>query len=256
MVWNPSTEANDRPDPPVGPAGRMVWNPSIGANDRPDPPVGIVFDLDDTLIDWWGSLRTCLDRIAEPQVVDALLTYCRQECWYARPGSDDIWHRNTWAVHHHRHDVWPAALGFLAPAKLDALLARFEDELWVDFFPETIPTLDRLAADYRLGVLSNNQLLPAEFDRLELRRWFDVAIAAPFERPKPHGDGFAEVASAMGLEVGRCAYVGDSVRTDVLGALEAGMVPIWLNRWHDAWPDRPAEVIEVATLAELGDALF
>lgn len=211
----------------------------------------VIFDLDDTLIDWWGSIERCLSEFAGDGVIRSLQEHCRAACWEFRPGSQDVWHRNTWALHHHRHEHWPVALGHLDPGERQLLLKRFEAELWVGFFPDTVPTLDALVGQCRLAVLSNNQHLADEVERLRLGGWFELAVAAPPDRQKPHPGAFTAVADALGLAPAHCAYVGDSVRADVIGALGAGMVPIWLNRWGDAWPDRPVEVIPMASLAEL-----
>lgn len=233
-----------------------MTDPHEGAPTSPFPGVdAVVFDLDDTLIDWWGSVERCLGAFAGPEVISALQAHCREHLWEFRPGSADVWHRNTWALHHHRHDVWPVALAGLDPAERSLLLQRFEDELWVGFFPDTLPALDRLADAVRLAVLSNNQLLPDEVERLRLLDRFELAHAAPPEFPKPHPVPFRRMADALGVPIERCVYVGDSVRTDVLGAHEAGMRAVWLNRWHDAWPERPAGIGMVASLAELPELL-
>lgn len=211
----------------------------------------VIFDLDDTLIDWWGSIERCLGEFADDEVVAALQQHCRTVCWEFRPGSLDVWHRNTWALHHHRHEHWPAALPSLDPAERDLLLERFEEELWVGFFADTVPTLDVLLDEFRLAVLSNNRQLPGEVERLRLLDWFEVAVSAPADAPKPDPRPFRQVADALGVDPARCVYVGDSVRTDVLGAHGAGMRAVWLNRWLDEWPERPRDIAMVSTLGEL-----
>lgn len=215
----------------------------------------IVFDLDDTLIDWWGSVRRCLERFADDAVIDALLEHCQAECWQVRPDRPGwVWHRNNWMLHERRHELWPRALDWLDPAELELLLVRFDDELWVEFFPDAVPTLDTLAQSHRLAVLSNNHHLPSEVERLRLHDWFEVAVAAT-STPKPDPAAFGQVCRLLGTEPARTAYVGDSIRSDALGARSAGLVPVWLDRWGDPWPDRPAEVLRITTLAELPELL-
>lgn len=211
----------------------------------------VVFDLDDTLIDWWGSVRTCLERFADDEVIDALLAHCRAECWQVRPGTaDHVWHRNTWMLHERRDELWPVALDWLDPAELELLLKRFDEELWVGFFPDAVPTLDALAHSHRLAVLSNNHHLPSEVERLRLHDWIELAVTATTQ-PKPHPWAFDRVCRLLGTEARQTVYVGDSIKSDALGALGAGLVPVWLDRWGDPWPDRPAEVLRITSLAEL-----
>lgn len=214
-------------------------------------PAAVVFDLDDTLIDWWGSIERCLEGFAEDSVITALQSHCRDELWERRPGSTDVWHRNTWALHARRAEIWPDVLGFVDESTLAALLRRFEEELWVGFFPDVVPVLDMLVDDHRLAILSNNRHLPEEVERLRLGDWFEAFVAADPAALKPSPAAFGGVADALGVRVEDCVYVGDSVRADALGAHGAGMTAVWLNRWGDAWPGRPAEVAEIGKLDEL-----
>jgi putative hydrolase of the HAD superfamily len=215
------------------------------------PIDAVIFDLDDTLIDWWGSIETCLRRIAPNAVTEALLTHCRSTLWHLDPTESFTWHRNTWALHYFRQTEWAVALPHMPQAEREALMQRFDDELFVEFFVEIESTLDELAASTRLAILSNNHLLADEVRRLGLDRWFDIALHASAPTQKPHPDAFGPVLSALGLEPGRCAYVGDSVKADVNGSMGAGLVPVWVDRWNDTWADRPDTVHRVSTLAEL-----
>lgn len=211
----------------------------------------VLFDHDDTLVDWWGSWTDCVASLADDEVLDALAAHVRQACWQERPGGDGaIWHRNTWMVHALRHELWPAALPFLSSDEVTQLVDRFDDELWVRFFPDTIGVLEWLVDRYALGVVSNNPLLPAEVERLRLDRWFDVTLVAHPEC-KPHPTPFLKACAALGAEPQRTLFVGDSVKADVLGALDAGLVPVWLDRWSDPWPGKPRQVHRVASLIEL-----
>jgi HAD superfamily hydrolase (TIGR01549 family) len=215
----------------------------------------IAFDLDDTLIDWWGSWTRCVESMANDRVVEALADHLRTECWQLRPGTDDfVWHRNTWMVHSHRHELWPAALPWLSADEVTTILDRFDDELWVAFFPDTIGTLEHLTGRYTLGVLSNNPHLPDEVDRLRLDRWFDVALVASPE-PKPHPAPFLATCERLGSVPSRTIFVGDSVKADVLGAHAAGLVPVWVDRWGDPWTDRPDDVHRIGGLDELPSLL-
>ena len=220
---------------------------------------GVLFDLDDTLIDWWGSLTTCLAEFADDEVSAALLDHTRQALWEPHPEHGHIWHRNTWALHHHRNDVWPTVLSHLDPRELALLLKRFEETLWVGFFSDTVPTLDHLLERYtgtlRFGILSNNGLLPAEVERLRLNDWFEVAVSATAEAHKPDPAAFLLGCEALGTDPSRTMYIGDSVKADALGALGAGLVPVWIDRWDDPWPGRPDAVHRITALSELPDLI-
>ncbi len=145
-------------------------------------------------------------------------------------------------------------LTHIHPADLDILIRRFEDDLWVGFFPDVVPTLDRLTDRTRLAVLSNNHLIERESKRLRLHDWFEFAMC-PESCFKPTPEAFHQACDRLGLEAHEVAYVGDSVRADALGALDAGLIPIWVDRWNDAWHDRPNDVHRVGSLGEIPDLL-
>lgn len=211
----------------------------------------MVFDLDDTLIDWWGSWTACVASFASSDVVQTLADHVREHCWQVRPGTrGHIWHRNTWQVFEHRHHLWPAALGARWGDDVDDLIGEFERRLWVDFFDEVIPALEALAVDHRLAVLSNNVHLPAEAKRLGLSRWFEQCLVADAPA-KPDAEAFLRACEHLGTRPERTWYVGDSVRADALGALGAGLVPVWVDRFGDPWPDRPDTVHRVSDLSQL-----
>ena len=67
---------------------------------------------------------------------------------------------------------------------------------------------------------------------------------------KPDPAAFAFGCDAMGTAPARTMYVGDSVVADVEGALAAGLVPVWLDRFGDAWTPPPG-VHRIASLADL-----
>lgn len=220
---------------------------------------GVLFDLDDTLIDWWGSLTACLAEMADDDVADRLLAHCREAYWEPHPDHGHVWHRNTWALHHHRHTDWPTALPHLDDRDLALLLGRFDETLWVGFYPDTVPTMDLLlerhTGSIRFGILSNNGLLPGEVERLRLHDWFEVAVSADPAARKPDPEAFLLGCRALGTEPARTVYVGDSVKADALGALGAGLVPVWLDRWNDPWPDKPSAVHRITALGELPDLI-
>ena len=212
------------------------------------PVDAILFDLDDTLVDWEGSIDRCVRDLGGDDAADRLLAWGREHTWIRRDGV--VVHRNTWRLHELADECWPAALPHLAADELAIAIKRFRDELWVSFFADAVPTLDALVDDFKLGVVSNNPHTPSEVERLRLHDWFEIAIAVPREIAKPHRDAFSMGCSAIGVTPERAMFVGDSVIADVEGALAAGLVPVWIDRYDDGWQP-PAGVHRIAALAEL-----
>lgn len=208
----------------------------------------VLFDLDDTLIDWEGSVDRCIRDLGGDDVADQLLAYVRQHHWKRRDGV--VVHRNTWKVHEDAAQLWANALPHLDEAELALAVKRFREELWVGFYPEVVPTLDALTDSYRLGVLSNNRHLPSEVGRLRLHDWMELTLTPPGDVMKPDRRAFDHACDALGLPPERVVYVGDSVLADVEGSRAAGLVPVWVDRYDDGWPP-PPDVHRIADLGEL-----
>jgi putative hydrolase of the HAD superfamily len=212
----------------------------------------VLFDLDDTLVDWATSVRRTVADLGGDELADRLLGWAAEHCWTRRDGV--VVARNTWKVHEFADETWPLALPELDAGELALALQRFREELWVGFFPDVVPTLDVLVDVHRLGILSNNPYLQVEVERLRLRDWFEVAVDVPRDRMKPHPEAFAMACTAMRVVPDRTVYVGDSIAADVEGALGAGLIPVWLDRHDEPW-EPPAGVHRIGSLAELPDLL-
>ena len=122
-------------------------------------------------------------------------------------------------------------------------------------FPDTIPGLDALRTDYRLGLLSNGSRLP---ETVGLAGYFETVVFAQDHRvAKPDKGIFAVVERELGVAPEVCVLVGDHPVNDVAGAHGAGWRSVWLDR-DGAVPfpaDGPQPDAVVATLAELPEVL-
>ncbi len=122
-------------------------------------------------------------------------------------------------------------------------------------FSDTIPALDALRADYRLGLLSNGSRLP---ETVGLAGYFESVVFAQDHRVAKPDKGIFEVAEReLGVGPEACVLVGDHPVNDVAGAHGAGWRSVWLDRdgavlFPDDGP-RPDAV--VASLTELPDVL-
>ncbi|MFD4629787.1 HAD family hydrolase [Streptomyces sp. NPDC058284] len=143
----------------------------------------------------------------------------------------------------------------LSDADADAWFARYVghyESAW-SLFPDTLPTLDALAGDYRQAVLSNSAL--AVQDRkltiLGIRSHFEAVLcAADLGFSKPAAEAFGAVCTTLGLAPAEIAYVGDQPEIDARGARDAGLLGIWLDRDGSA-RDAPAGVHRISRLSEL-----
>ena len=146
----------------------------------------------------------------------------------------------SWSVY---NDAYVAAVGASGDEAADVLDQTFHAPLWRWMIPESRTALDNLAdIGMPMGVVSNASgqiegILRREIcqvgagDHVEMRCIVDshvVGVAKPdpaiFDHALPH---FRE------FEVGRIAYVGDSVTMDIAAARGAGLHPILIDPYDD-----------------------
>jgi putative hydrolase of the HAD superfamily len=104
----------------------------------------------------------------------------------------------------------------------------------VEFFTDVRPALERLRSSYRLYALSNGN---ADLDRCGIGALFDGHVTAiGAGAAKPDAKIFAALRDMAGVPAEEILHVGDDPITDVVGARQAGMQSVWLNRHARLWP--------------------
>jgi len=131
-------------------------------------------------------------------------------------------------------------------------------------FPDSAAALQRLQAQFGLGVITNcdDDLFAAS--NLKLGVTFDwVVTAQQAKRYKPNPRGFELAFERIGLPTSRILHVAQSLFHDHVPAKRLGLSTVWVNRRGgragsgatppaEATPD--LEVPDMATLAELAAA--
>lgn len=122
----------------------------------------------------------------------------------------------------------------------------------IELYPDVIPTFDVLAPHFKLGLLSNGNTYP-ENCGLEGRFAF-VVFSQDVQVEKPDPKIFQITAERAGCDITEILHVGDSLKSDVMGAKNVGMPTAWLNR--DGLPNdtdiRPDyEVVSLAEIPEI-----
>ena len=131
--------------------------------------------------------------------------------------------------------------------------ARGRDEILV--VEGAKATLRILAQRYRLALICNTGRTPGRVVRpwladAGLCEYLQVLIFSNEEKiAKPNPNIFLKTLGELGVEPGRAAHIGDDPRTDLKGALAAGVLPIWFN--SGSRENIPEGVPEVQQLSEL-----
>jgi HAD superfamily hydrolase (TIGR01509 family) len=110
-------------------------------------------------------------------------------------------------------------------------------------FEDTVPCLDALAPDYRVGLLSNGSRQP---ESIGLGGYFEAVVFAQDHRvAKPDTALFEICRQQLGLAPEACVLVGDHPLNDVVGAKRAGWSAVLIDRASGGTYVAPAGCSEV-----------
>lgn len=199
-----------------------------------------MFDLDNTLVDRDGAWAAVL-RARRPGLDAA--TFARAMA------ADDHGRRPRAEYQRWLEENLPGVLG---PNETWAELAT-EIVARVEPFEDAPPALERLQADFRLGLVSDgtSAVQRGKLSRTGLERFFEViVISEEAGATKPDPRPFWLALEGLGVPPEKAWFVGDHPVKDVAGARALGMHAVW--RRHGAWPDDlPAPDLVVDSLEEL-----
>ena len=97
--------------------------------------------------------------------------------------------------------------------------------------PETVEVLETLRKDYKVALLSNGYAdsQHAKIDHVDIEKYFDeVIVTGDYGIHKPDPRIFEIMAEKLGVKCEECMMVGDVFSTDILGARNANMTPVWI----------------------------
>ena len=222
---------------------------------------GVVFDLDHTLFDRYGTLRAVLpemysrmrdsipENLSQEDFIEGLIAGEKQHIYHGWDYTADrlvemgIFNEGTKGA-----DVWRCLFTYCWP------LAAVK-------YPFTEPTLIRLKEmGLKLGIVTNgehdlqwNKLRLLNFDYL----FDEIVISGDVGVQKPESKPFEVMSEKLGIEPENLLYVGDNPLNDVEGSRKAGYTPVWvktIGNW--CFDDIEHCEYEVDTVAEIPDLVL
>jgi FMN hydrolase / 5-amino-6-(5-phospho-D-ribitylamino)uracil phosphatase len=119
----------------------------------------------------------------------------------------------------------------------------------VDLFSCSRGALAALSARYPLAALSNGN---ADIQLVGLGEYFKVVVnAREAKMAKPDTRIFDLTALKLGVANAHVLHVGDDATLDCMGALQAGMQTVWVNRSDAQWQYGMPQPMTVSNLSEL-----
>ena len=106
-------------------------------------------------------------------------------------------------------------------------------------------------------ISNSHRSLEAFTAHFELDRYVRTHVSAhPHGYMKPHPSIFQAALTAAGVRAAEALMVGDSLKADVEGALNAGLRAVWLRRAGDVPAGAPASVPVIRRLHELPSIIW
>jgi FMN phosphatase YigB (HAD superfamily) len=126
--------------------------------------------------------------------------------------------------------------------------AERRDPRGVAFTPGAREALDAVADDYRVGMVTNGDptLQGPKLDSLGIGHRFETVVHGGVDAPyKPDPEPFHLALDELDVAPDRAVHVGNSLESDVRGALAAGVRAAWIadSREPDPQPDYVFETV-------------
>jgi putative hydrolase of the HAD superfamily len=140
----------------------------------------------------------------------------------------------------------------------ESVRVRAMREGWT-LFDDTLPCLEWLTAvGVKIAVITNasGPYQRAKLANLGVARYIDeVVIAGELGAAKPDPVIFRTACARLGYQPAEVVHVGDRLDLDAIGARDAGMVGVWLNRTGPAGGALPSDVAMITSLELLPELL-
>lgn len=187
----------------------------------------LIFDLDNTLIDRQRAFKEMLKRrfeelsfdeeIIEKMIDDVLL-------WddNGQVPRDIVFQR--WADKYQIREIDPIKLANDWSKESGSIAFLYDD---------VRPTLEILKKKYKIALLSNGNIASQrrKINTIKIDDLLDYSLVSKeYEVDKPDPKIFHYVCKQLGLNCDECVYIGDNYKLDYLGALNAGLKAIWIDR--------------------------
>lgn len=99
---------------------------------------------------------------------------------------------------------------------------------------DTLELIPILSSRYKLGIISNTHypnLVPNILNSVDLKEYFcSIILSVEIGRRKPCKSIFQHSLHNVGVESKDCCFIGDSFEEDIIGARNAGIPAIQINR--------------------------
>ena len=207
---------------------------------RPQQIRAICFDLDNTLWDIWPVIRNAEQAMYEylreryPRVVAVLTLEAMREAREQTAAKYPLMKHDFTFLRKQTLREHAQEFGYAECMVEEAFEVFIQARNRVEFYDDVLPGLSQLKNHFRLFSASNGN---ADLEQIGLANFFERSVSARMVGAmKPDPAIFHKTIEGTGLVAEEVIYVGDDPLLDVVGARNAGMHPVWIDRLGEAWP--------------------
>ena len=121
-------------------------------------------------------------------------------------------------------------------------------------YEDALPELHQLATTHQLALVTSGNSSPARAQIDNVFRYTVVAEECGFAKPDKRI--FEMLLTEAGVRANELIHVGDSLESDVAGALNVGATTVYLNRDHAFNTSSIASHYEISDLRELYPIIY
>ena len=108
-------------------------------------------------------------------------------------------------------------------------------ENWI-LFDDAIEVLETLKNNYKLAIITNGDGIQQreKLQKTKIEKYFsEIIISSEIGVAKPDKQIFEVACKNLNIKSQECIMIGDKYKTDVQGAINAGIKAIWVNRKNE-----------------------
>jgi putative hydrolase of the HAD superfamily len=212
----------------------------------------ILFDLDNTLIDFW-KMKQLASKAAITAMINAGLKIKRVEAWRTLGKLFDKYGIENQLI----FSIFLKKVVGRVDAKILAAgvtAYRREKEMHMKTYPNVAATLEKLRRrKLKLAIVTDAPQFQAwsRLFGLKLEKYFDFVVG--FEdtgKKKPSRLPFKAAIRKLRIKPENVMMVGDSIRRDVAGAKKLGMTTV-LAKYGQIWKERGKADFEINDISEI-----
>ncbi|WP_323675431.1 HAD family hydrolase [Halorubellus sp. PRR65] len=194
----------------------------------------VLFDLDDTLCEYQRTSGELLRESFAAVGVEPFFDVAEYYDAYERVVNDDDEHDGMRELRELCFADLADEYGYsrdLAYEMADHF-ADSRDHTNVAALPGAAAAVEALADDHALGVVTNGapEMQRQKLSALDFDHHFETVVCAGYDAPaKPEPDPYHAALGELDVAADRAVHVGNSLKTDVPGAHNAGVRSTWLS---------------------------